>query len=300
MNVAVLGVDRTGHAIAQVCARRGCVVSLHDADATTAMDSIDVIERRLEDDGVADPDAILDRIDATTDLETAAAGVDIVVETTCGSVSPLQERFAAIEELVDTDTIIATALSTVSVTAAAAGLRQPGRALGLSFYKPLESRLVEIVVPEGTTSETVERAQEFTGIIDRDSVVIHDVPGVASTRLGLSLEAEAMRLVANRVTSVPEVDTVVQSTHETPMGPLERADRAGLDNRLDTFEALAESLGPRFDPPALLVELVETGRTGATAGEGFYNWEGDDPVESALPRPEIADSNDRPADPSLE
>ena len=300
MDVAVLGAGRAGRAIAQVCARGDCHVTLHDDDATTAMDSIDVIERRLEDAGVSEPAAVLDRIEATTDLETAVSGSAIVIETTLESESPLQERFAELEELVDRDTVIATGVPTVSVTAAAAGLRQPDRALGLAFYRPLETDLVEIVVPEQTARSTVEQGERLIDGTDLTGVVIRDVPGVASARLGLSLEVEAMRLVANRVASVSAVDSVFRSTYGTAPGPLERADRAGLDERLVTLESLAGALGPRFEPPPLLVELVETGNTGADAGEGFYRWEGGDPVESALPDPEIARPDDRPEDPALE
>lgn len=300
MEVAVLGAGRAGRAIAQVCAWGDHRVRLHDDDATRAMDSIDVIERRLEDAGISDPAAVLDRIEATTDLETAVSGSAIVIETTLKSESPLQERFAELEELVDRETVIATAVPTVSVTAAAAGLRQPDRALGLAFYRPLESNLVEIVVPEQTAKRTVEQAERLLAGTDRTGVIVRDVPGVASARLELSLEVEAMRLVANRVASVSAIDTVFRSTHRTDSGPLERADRVGLDERLSTLESLAGALGPRFEPPPLLVELVETGRTGADSGEGFYRWEGGDPVKSALPDPEIARLDDHPEDPALE
>jgi len=129
-------------------------------------------------------------------------------------------------------------------------------------------------------------------------VTVRDTPGRASARLALALEVEAMWMVADGVASVEAVDETLTVGQDHPVGPLERADRAGLDDRLDRLQALAENLGVRFQPPSLLAERVAAGATGSDAGEGFYVWEGGEPAESALPEPTLARPEDRPDDPA--
>jgi 3-hydroxybutyryl-CoA dehydrogenase len=303
MDVAVLGADVTGRAIAEVCARAGYEVSFHSHDATIVMDSIDVIERRLDDAHDAgdiesgDREETLDRLEATTGLEAAVSDVDVVIETTLEDAGALQQRFAEIEELAARETLITTGRSSVSVTAAAAGLRHPDRALGLHFHRPLEQPLVEIVVAEQTTATHITSAESFVDGLPVSAVSVRDTPGAGATRLALALEVEAMRMVADGVASVEAVDTVLTRSYDTDVGPLERADRAGLDDRLELLDYLGGSLGERFQPPPLLADLVTEGQTGAEAGEGFYVWEDGQPTESALPDPSLAQDEELPDDP---
>jgi len=289
MHVAVLGAVSAGQALAEVCVRAGHDVSLHDDDANAVMDGIDAVEARLDDTP--------DRLDGTTGLEAAVADAEIVVETVSEDATALQEAFAAVESHAAREALIVTTAPAVSVTAAAAGLRHPDRAVGFRFRNLQEVPLVEVVVADQTTAETCERAVSFVTGLDRSPVVIRDAPGAAATRLALALEVEAVRLVSEGVAGVEEADESLRLGYDYPMGPLEQADRAGLGDRLGTLEQLTEAFGERFEPPALLRERVADGKTGAATGEGFYLWEDGKPTEPALPEPEIPRRIEGPDDP---
>lgn len=296
MDVAVLGATSPGPEVAQLCARAGHDVSLYDEDANTVMDAVDTIEGRLP----ADDGDTVTRISATTGFDAVISGATAVVETATAETAPLQERFAAVEAVADNETLIATSATGVPVTAAAAGLRHPGRAVGLQFRDPLTTELVEVAVAEQTTRETADRVQSFVDSLDRTPVVIRDTPGGVSMRAELALEAEAMRLVTADVAGVRAIDEALTLGYDHPVGPLETADRAGLDDRLRALESLQADLGSRFAPPAVLTELVAAGKTGRPSGTGFYVWEGGEPVEPARPTPEIPHRDDAPEDPALE
>ena len=295
MHVAVLGADRLGRAVAQVCAVAGHEVSLHDDEANVVMDGIDAIEGRLPDDSDA-----VDRLSGTTGLDAAVGDAGVVVETGTTDATALQGKLADFEPMLDRETLVALAASGVSVTAAAAGLRHPDRAIGLQFRDPLDAPLVEVVVADQTSQATADSARSFVDGLDRTPVVVRDAPGVVSTRAALALEAEAMRLVEDEVAGVAAVDDVLELGFDHASGPLEQADRAGLDNRLDALEQLHTELGERFAPPEILRELVAAGKTGGPRGEGFYDWENGDPVDPALPDPDIPRRDEVPDDPAEE
>ncbi|MFC6721718.1 3-hydroxyacyl-CoA dehydrogenase family protein [Halobacteriaceae archaeon SHR40] len=304
MNVAVLGADSAGRDIASLCARAGHGVSLYAEEATSVMDRIDDIERRIID-AAADGEItlemksdVLDELEATTDLGGAVAGADVVFETTITEPGELQAKFAEIESATERETLITTSTITHAVTTAAAGLRQPDRAFGLHFFDRSEPTVVELVVAKQATAEATERAEAFLETIGVTPVRVADVAGIASTRLELVHEVEAMRAVEDEVVTVEGIDSLSTKAYHHPMGPLERADRAGLESRLETLETLAEALGARFEPPAILRELVENGYTGMAAGTGFYRWESGEPVESALETPRIAQQDEQIDDPT--
>lgn len=304
MDVAVLGAGSPGRAIAQVCVLAGHAVSLHDDDATAAMDGIDAIEQRLDaavaageyDDAVRA--AAVDRLEATTGLDAAVADADIVIDTARTDAGTLQETLAAVEGMAGRETLMAPTATGISVTAAAAGLRHPDRAVGLRSGEPLERPLVEVVVADQTAGDARDRAVSFVKGLDRSPVVVRDTPGGASVRAELALEAEAMRLVEEGVAGVGAVDDALALGYDHPVGPLERADRAGLDARMEALEYLQAELGARFEPPDVLRDRVASGATGTRTGEGFYRWEDGDPTEPALPDPDIPDRAHGPDDPT--
>lgn len=293
MDVAVLGAGRLGRAVAQVCAVAGHDVHFYDDEANDVMDGIDAIERRLP----AETDAV-DRLSGTTGLEAAVGNADIVVETTTTDASTLQADFADIETHVGRETLVVPSAVGVSVTAAAAGLRHPDRAIGLQFCDPPDCPLVEVVVADQTSQETCDCARSFVEGLDRSPVVVRDAPGVVSTRAALALEAEAMRLVDEEIAGVAAVDDVLELGFDHTSGPLVQADRAGLENRLETLETLHAELGDRFEPPEILRDLVAAGKTGGPSGEGFYVWESGEPIEPALPDPDIPRRDRVPDDPA--
>ncbi|MHB9286336.1 3-hydroxyacyl-CoA dehydrogenase family protein [Halobacteriales archaeon Cl-PHB] len=304
MDVAVLGAGPLGRDVAQVAAAAGHDVNLQDAEVDAVMDAIDVAERRLGEAVEAgtltpdDHDTAVAGLDGTTDRESAVSNADLVLETVTTDASSLQTTLADVEEQVAREAIVAPAAGDLSVTAAAAGLRHPDRAIGLRFRDPLGADLVEIVVADQTTETTTERAESFVDSLGRAPVVVRDAPGVVSTRLALALEAEAMRLLEDSVAGVAAVDEALTAGFDHPMGPLERADRAGLDRRLETFEYLGVELGERFLPPAILEDLVASGRTGLASGEGFYVWENGEPAEPAVPDPTLSREATGPDDPT--
>jgi 3-hydroxybutyryl-CoA dehydrogenase len=294
MDVAVLGAGRLGRALAQLAAVAGHDVSLYDEEANTVMDAVDAIEGRL----TTDTAEAVDRLSATTGIDAAVSDASVVVDTATADAGSLQTTFADVEEKVDRETLVVPAADGSPVTAAAAGMRHPDRAVGLQFRDPLSRPLVEVVVGEGTSAETCERAEAFVEGLDRSPVVVRDAPGVVSTRAALALEAEAMRLVAEGVAGVAAVDDALELGFDHAGGPLEQADRAGLDNRLSTLEQFSTELGGRFAPPDLLGELVAEGNTGGPTGEGFYIWENGEPVEPALPAPDLPRRGRVPDDPA--
>jgi 3-hydroxybutyryl-CoA dehydrogenase len=288
MELAVLGASDTARKLTRLCAGAGYDVRVHAHDATAVMDAIDAVEGQLDDPAAA----AHDRIEGTTGLEAAVSDADLVVETSIDDAGRLQERFAVVEEHADRETLITTSQPTVSVTAAAAGLRRPDRALGLQVHRPLTAPLVEIVVTDQTTRSATDRVQTFAAGLDAVDIVVGDTPGRATARLGLALEAEAMRLVDTGAASVTAVDEALVAGYDHAVGPLERADRTGLDERLAALERLADALGDRFAPPAVLEDRVAAGATGRDAGEGFYSWDDGEPTESALsvsPAPDEVD-----------
>ncbi|MFB6139586.1 MAG: 3-hydroxyacyl-CoA dehydrogenase family protein [Halosimplex sp.] len=303
MDVAVLGAGAAGRGIAQICAAAGHGVTLHDEDVNAVMDAVDAVEAALSDavpagDLAADArDDAVDRIEATTGLESAVAAADLVLEATEADRAARRELFADVEAAVDADPLIATTGGSVSVTAVAAGLRNPGRAVGLHFVDPPTGSLVEVVVAEQTAEPTREAAVSFVEGLDREAVVVRDTPGFAATRLSLALAVEAMHMIDERAAGVEAVDRAMALGHDHPIGPLAAADERGLGATLDALEHLSESLGDRFTPPPVLREKVQRGRLGRKTGEGFYVWEGGEPVEPAEPNPTPELRAETPVDP---
>jgi len=280
MHVAVLGAGTMGHGIAQVSAMAGHEVWLRDVDREFVDDGIDAIESNLqggiERDKVTpdERDATLERVTGTVDLAEAVGGADLVVEAVPEDLDLKRETFAEVEAGVDADAVIATNTSSLSVTAVADALDRPGRALGLHFFNPVHIMgLVEVVVGERTDADTVAFAHEFVADLGKTPIEITDTPGFASSRLGVALGAEAMRMVEAGVASPADVDAAMELGYNHPMGPLELTDVVGLDVRLDILEYLREELGERFRPPQTLKRKVRAGKLGKKAGEGFYVWE---------------------------
>jgi 3-hydroxybutyryl-CoA dehydrogenase len=284
MNVAVLGIGAAGREMARLCARGGSEVSIHAGDPSAAMDAIDTIERHLER---ADVRGVA--LDATTGLAAAVSDADLVVETTIDDAEQLGRRFAELEPLLDRETLVATSRGSLSVTTAASALDSPGRALGLRVH-PDGTDVVELVATEATTESTRDRAASFVEGLGATPLFVGDTPGPVSGRLVVALEVEAMRLLEAGAAGVETVDELLVTGYDHAVGPLERADRVGLDRRLDLLEYLASEVGDRYDPPDVLVERVAVGKTGRHAGEGFYTWQGDEPTRPAVDGPRFEQS----------
>ncbi|MFD6681457.1 3-hydroxyacyl-CoA dehydrogenase family protein [Micromonospora parva] len=164
--------------------------------------------------------------------------------------------------------------SSIAIGALAAGLDAPERFLGLHFFNPVWAMtLLEIVVGPATAEETTAAAVALAGRLGKDPVVVRDLPGFATSRLGVTLGLEAIRMVADEVASPADIDKAMVLGYRHPIGPLELTDLVGLDVRLDIARTLQAAYGDRFAPPPLLEEMVEAGRLGKKSGHGFYRWE---------------------------
>jgi 3-hydroxybutyryl-CoA dehydrogenase len=163
--------------------------------------------------------------------------------------------------------------SSLSIDRIARDLARPARFAGLHFFNPVPaSALVEVVVGEATDPDYAGAASDWVAALGKTAIVVRDSPGFASSRLGLALALEAMRMVEDGVASAADIDTAMELGYRHPVGPLATTDIVGLDVRLAIAEYLAEAIGPRFEPPAILRRLVAEGALGRKAGRGFFEY----------------------------
>ena len=274
----VVGGCRMGAGIAHALLLAGSEVVLVEAaeDAAGAARARveDAVRRSAERGGLAgDLYAVVARLPVATGVD-ALAGAGLVVEAVPEDLALKVRVFAAVEGVVGADAVIATNTSSLPVTRLAGLLSRPERAVGLHFFNPVPaSLLVEVVVGEATAAEVTERATGWVRTLGKTPIVVKDSPGFASSRLGLALGLEAVRMVEEGVASPEDIDNAMTLGYKHPVGPLRLTDLVGLDVRLSIARHLATELGPRFEPPALLVRKVERGELGRKSGQGFYEWD---------------------------
>ena len=270
-----------GHGIAHVAALAGYDVTLVDASLELAMRGVDRVRHNL-DEGVMrgkvqrqDRDDTLARLHARDDVIAAAADADIVIEAVPEKMALKVDVFSAVENAAPASAILASNTSSLSITELQSKLRRPERVVGLHFFNPVHIlKLVEVVRGEVTSDDVVELAASFARRLGKDPIVVKDSPGFASSRLGIALGLEAMRMVEEGVASAEDIDKAMELGYRHPMGPLRLTDLVGLDVRLDIAEHLHKTLGQEhFAPPKILRDMVEDGKLGKKSGEGFYKWE---------------------------
>jgi len=278
--VAVLGAGTMGHGIAQVCAGAGCGVALYDIDAAAVGRGLDRIRANL-DKGVdlrkvepSEREAVLGRIRTTTSVAEAVAGVDLVVEAAPESLDLKAKIFADVDTAAPVHAILATNTSSLSIARIAESVADPSRLVGMHFFNPVHiMKLVEVVWGPETSDETRQAAVDFASALGKEPVVVKDAPGFASSRLGIVLGMEAIRMVEEGVASPEDIDKAMELGYRHPMGPLKLTDLVGLDVRLGIAEYLHETLGSdAFRPPTLLRRMVAEGKLGKKSGQGFYTW----------------------------
>jgi 3-hydroxybutyryl-CoA dehydrogenase len=180
---------------------------------------------------------------------------------------------AQIESVVADDCLIASNTSSLSITKISAGMNHPQRFLGMHFFNPVPlMALLEVVVGEQTDSVNCDLAVELSKRLGKEPIVVRDSPGFASSRLGVSIGLEAMRMLEDGVASAADIDKAMELGYRHPMGPLRLTDLVGLDVRLSIAENLYKKLGDRFTPPQILRDMVAKGKLGKKSGEGFYTW----------------------------
>lgn len=278
--VAVLGAGTMGHGIAHVCAAAGCQVRLQDIEEDAVEKALERIGRNL-DKGVElgkvaaeERERVLERIRAARGVTDAVEGADLVVEAAPESLDLKIALFAEVAAGAPAHALLATNTSSLSIEKISAGLPDPGRFIGLHFFNPVHlMKLVEVVWGPATSQATRDAAVAFVRRLGKEPVVVRDAPGFASSRLGIVLGMEAIRMVEEGVAEAEDIDRAMELGYRHPMGPLKLTDLVGLDVRLGIAEYLHETLGSEaFRPPELLRRMVSEGRLGKKTGRGFYDW----------------------------
>lgn len=271
--VGVLGGGRMGAGIAHAFLLTGARVHVVERDAAAADAARERVETAIER-SAARGRTVPDADTLTTGTDTAAfADAGLVVEAVPEDRALKLDALARIEAAVHDAAVVASNTSSISIDALAASLARPERFLGLHFFNPVPaSALVEVVTGAATAPQVVSAAMTWVEAIGKTAVVVRDAPGFASSRLGVALGLEAIRMLEDGVASARDIDTAMELGYRHPMGPLRTTDIVGLDVRLGIAEELERAFGARFTPPALLRELVAQGHLGRKTGRGFYEW----------------------------
>lgn len=279
--IGVLGAGTMGHGIAQVCAMAGYTVRLTDANFDGLARGMDSVRRNL-DKGVArgkvsaeQRDEALANLTAASTLEATCAGADLVIEAVPEILDLKRSLFIQVADIVDSSCILGTNTSSLSVEAIAEPIPDPGRVIGTHFFNPVHiMALLEVIVAQTTDTATLDRIRSFGERIGKDVIVVRDVPGFATSRLGVALGMEAIRMVESGVASAEDIDKAMVLGYRHPVGPLRLTDMIGLDVRLKIGEYLARELGnSAFEPPDLMRRMVSEGMLGRKTGQGFYSWD---------------------------
>jgi 3-hydroxybutyryl-CoA dehydrogenase len=278
--IGVLGAGTMGHGIAQVAAAAGYQVVLRDVNEAAIERGRAAIERNLAK-GVQlgkvteqDRDATLAGIRTTTQLQDMATA-ELIIEAAPENIELKRELLRECESLTNSDCIFASNTSSLSITEIAKSASRPGNVVGMHFFNPVHiMRLVEVVVGQQTNESTTQTVHALSQQMKKEPIVVRDVPGFASSRLGVTLGLEAMRMVEQGVASARDIDTAMELGYNHPMGPLRLTDLVGLDVRLSIAEYLHQKLGSEtFRPPEILRRMVSEGKLGKKSGEGFYRWD---------------------------
>ena len=276
-NIAVVGGGTMGTGIAYVAAQAGCHVTVVEPNERTAESMQGALSEaaengiargRLDKEGAR---SLLERINQVCDVEDIALGMDLAIETVP---ERADIKLNVLRKITQREpSIIASNTSALSIDELSKAVTYPHRFLGLHFFNPVWSiKLVEIVVGAQTSDETLTRAKAFSEQIGRQSLVVKNIPGFATSRLDLIASLEAMRMLEGGVASAEDIDRAAVVAYGHPIGPLRLSDIVGLDVRLDIARVLERAHGERYTPPNLLIDMVERGVLGRKTGRGFFEW----------------------------
>ena len=279
-NVTVLGAGTMGAGIAQVCAQAGSKVVLYDVEqrfVDRGMQTITgFLDKGVEKGKVTAPDraGALSRLSTSLDLERAVREADLVVEAVPEKLDLKREVFGRVAAATRASTVLATNTSSLSLERIFDAIAHPERCIGMHFFNPVPiMALLEIVRPESCDATTLDRVRAYAGVIGKEPIVVKDSPGFATSRLGVCLGLEAIRMVEAGVASAQDIDKAMELGYRHPMGPLRLTDLVGLDVRLSIADYLLEELGsPVFEAPELMRDMVARGELGKKSGRGFYDW----------------------------
>ncbi len=277
--ISVLGSGTMGRGIAYLSAVAGYDTVLHDVEQS-ALDAAKANVESLLRKGVeknkltesASQEA-LERLHYVPELEPAVNGADLIIEAVPEDLELKADIFSQADLFCGPETIIASNTSSISITKLAGHVERRDRFVGMHFFNPPHvMKLIEIVRGERTEDATVAQVREVAEKMGKTAIVVRDSPGFATSRLGVAIGLEAIRMLEEGVASAEDIDRAMELGYNHPMGPLRLTDLIGLDVRLGIAEYLASTLGPRFEPPQLLRDLVAQGKLGQKTGQGFYSW----------------------------
>ncbi len=277
-SVAVLGAGTMGAGIAQVCAQAGSKVVLQDITEEFVQKGLgrirDFLQKGVEKGKVKpeDRDAVLARITTTTDRKAACRSVALVVEAVPEKLELKNGLFLELADVVTPQCVLASNTSSLSLAKVFAGVRGQERCIGMHFFNPVPlMALLELVRTDATSQATIDAVTAYGKQLGKEPILVKDSPGFASSRLGVCLGLEAIRMLESGVASAEDIDKAMVLGYGHPMGPLKLTDLVGLDVRLAIADYLRKELNhPGFEAPALMRRMVAEGKLGKKSGQGFY------------------------------
>ncbi len=279
-NIAVIGAGTMGNGIAHVFAQSGFMVNLIDISKASLDRGIATITKNLDrmvaKEKIKEPakSETLARIKTFTSLEDGTKGADLVVEAATENLDLKLDIFRQLDAACDTDTILATNTSSISITQIAAVTKRPEKVIGMHFMNPVPiMQLVEIIRGYSTTDETTDTIMSLSEKLGKTPTEVNDYPGFVANRILMPMINEAIETLYNNVAGVNEIDTVMKLGMAHPMGPLQLADFIGLDVCLSILNVMYHGFkNPKYAPCPLLVNMVMAGKLGVKSGEGFYDY----------------------------
>ena len=293
-SVAVIGAGTMGAGIAQVCAQAGWKTNLYDAFPEGLEKGIKTIHAFWDkgiERGKTTPEQKAnwsENLFALSSLEDAVSEVDLVIEAVPEIPDLKHKIFSDLGKLTKDDCILGTNTSSLSIKDIANASGRPQNVIGMHFFNPVPiMKLLELVKHDECSEETIAFAKEAGKLMNKTTILVKDVPGFATSRLGVVLGNEAIRMLADGVASAKDIDTAMVLGYKHPMGPLALTDLVGLDVRRDILLNLKESFGDdSYTPHPLLEKLVSEGRLGKKSGKGIYDWNSGSAEETSLPNME--------------
>ena len=279
-SIAVIGTGTMGRGIAYLSAVAGYETTIFDVDPSAldaAKASIESTLRKGVDKGKVSTDAAsraVRQLHLATELESAVHTADLIIEAVPEDLELKSDLFGQADLFCAEETILASNTSSISISKLAQSVERRDRFVGLHFFNPPHlMKLIEIVRGERTSDDTIGEVRAVVLRMGKEPIVVRDSPGFASSRLGVAIGLEAMRMLEDGVATAADIDRAMELGYNHPMGPLRLTDLVGLDVRLRIAEYLASTLGPRFEPPKLLRDMVADGKLGKKTGQGFYKWD---------------------------
>lgn len=279
-NIAVIGAGTMGNGIAHTFAQKGFKVNLIDISEKSLEKGMSTIsgnlDRMVAKETISEQDKqnTLANITTFTQIEEGVKNVDLIVEAATENVDLKLKIFKQLEEITDTNTILATNTSSISITQIAAVTSRQDKVIGMHFMNPVPiMKLVEIIRGYNTSDEVTKSIMEMSETLGKVPVEVNDYPGFVANRILMPMINESIETLYNGVAGVNEIDTVMKLGMAHPMGPLQLADFIGLDVCLSILNVMYDGFkNPKYAPCPLLVNMVTAGKLGVKSGEGFYDY----------------------------